>query len=270
MRAHEFEQLPRQLNIFTAVDLDRTVLRTTEFFEHYAIPNMRHYYWSRGEVGLVDRAIDQTRVAEHASRGKAFDFVGDFDQRLRTLGHEDMDIDELARQILDANRDLETGELLDDFITDIIADGGFELIQTLEAEPASAWGFMTSGGDLTQRLKLSIVATILRERFAIDVQGLIIASEHKAQDLESWYDESRQQFVIPTELSGGTTMYADELRLIDDKLKNLERGDAVRLHDRIELIQARRAEYETESEGEYLAAIAATISTRAIDNDMSA
>lgn len=253
MRNYEQETAPLQVDVFTALDLDRTILNSTKFFEAYIMPAVRTYY-QRRDSGNVGGLMESIRRLEADARGKAFDFIAMLNETAPSFNLSPLNISVLAQQLYEQHWGNEQQQQA--FVDDIFADGALDLIDALEEEPGSAWAFYTTGGVQTQTLKMQIVGAILREKRGIEnVHAQIIASEHKAHDIALWYDEATGNFAIPHELTT-TVMAARQVRLIDDKAVNLQVDNVVSsAGNSMELILAKRAE-TPDAGGESLAEIA--------------
>lgn len=219
--------LNERVSIFTGLDLDRTVLRSTTFFTQYAIRHIKLYYsgdHSEGVEDSIDELIAETIYAEQKNRGNAFDFVGYFNDAAAMRGHEGIDVYRLAEQIVDANRGKDE-KILRGFIKDIIAEGALELIKALQEEEGGRWAFLTSGGEFTQTLKLAVVGIVIQDELGILARAQIISGESKAKDIvERWYDRSDDKFVVPPAMVDGLHVRVDSVRVIDDKTKNIDKG----------------------------------------------
>lgn len=236
MRGHELERGTNYVRIFTCLDLDRTILKSTTFFANYVIPHIKQYYADDGSPEVpteIEKAVGITIDKEGRSRGMAFDFVGYFDERAKDAGYDELDIYSLARQIVDANRDKDGG-IKDEFVKDILADGALELISALEEEEDGLWAFLTSGGQLTQTLKLEVVKIIIRERLGISTQARIVSTESKAKEVvEEWHDRSDDLFVVPADMVNGRHVRVEYVRIVDDKVKNTDVGRRNACSDRV-------------------------------------
>lgn len=223
--AERGETLTEHVTIFTGLDLDRTILKSTTFFQKYAIPHIGLYYPDDHNNELADDGIDRVIVdtihTEKNSRGRAFDFVGYFNEQAAKRGHEKLDVYRLAEQIVDANR-AEDGGITDKFVDDILADGALDLISVLQDEEEGRWAFLTSGGEMTQTLKLAVVGIIVQERMGILARARIVSTESKAREaVDQWYDRSDGKFVVPADMVDDRHMRVDYVRIIDDKERNL-------------------------------------------------
>ena len=206
----------RQLQTFTVLDLDRTILKSTTFFEKYVMPAIAAYYADLTDASVISAIMAVITRREQQQRGQAFDFIAVFNEIASEKNIPMLDSASLAEQLLKANVH-EDGL----FVEDIIADGGIELLQALDAEPRSAWGFYTTGGQQTQSLKLYVMRRLLEEHYVKPpLHWQIISSEHKADTIaREWHDEETGQFTIPEQLAGELTR-AEQIRVIDDKSVN--------------------------------------------------
>lgn len=234
--------LSRQLHVFTVLDLDRTILKSTRFFEGYVLPAIEAYYGNSADNTVVAKCIDTVRQQEQQRRGQAFDFIAAFDEVAQSRALPSLDSAQLAEQVLRANR-RDDGE----FINDIIASGGIELVRALQAEPESAWAFYTTGGQQTQTLKLRVMQAIFDIYETTPMRWQIIATEHKARDIaRNWYDKTTGLFRVPEALAGEPAQ-AQRIRVIDDKTANVALEEGIEGGSMIEAVLVHRAESADET-----------------------
>lgn len=212
---------PEIIEHFVLLDVDRTILNSTTFVEDYVYGTLRsHYIAAVPDVteDAAQRVIDSVSQEERANRGKAFDYLAVYGEFMVARGAVLPTYQTIAREILTNNRG-EDGRIRQEFIQRILVPGTLELIQAIDA--SAPWGFLTTGGQQTQRLKLEILAAILEQECRVRSLGLVLSSEQKAHMVETvWYDETLAAYHIPRDLSP-QPLAAQRITLIDDKPKNL-------------------------------------------------
>lgn len=208
----------RIVDDFYLLDIDRTILKSTTFVEAYVYPALLSLYTNSDHA---QRIIEAVKIEERQNRGQAFDYLAVYAQYMEQhSGGQELAYQDLAETILQRARD-DRGVIGQACIQDILVEDSLRLVQVLNAK--SLWGYLTTGGSQTQQLKLTIVEAIVAQELHIRSRGMVIASEQKAHMIETvWYDEARELFRIPDELSDAdTTVYARRVTMIDDKPKNL-------------------------------------------------
>lgn len=211
--------VPVHIEYFTAVDVDRTVLNTSAFVEAVILPGIELYYADDKE--WANDAIQDLTQQLALNIGNAFDIFAYVNQRADESGKKVVDMRTLVQRVMSKHKN-EKGHLSKDFIETIMAPGSLQLLKTLEEDPMTIWGFLTTGGEQTQTSKLLVINEIMREYIGVSANAQIIGTEHKAQDIATWYDAGRDDFTIPPELTDGRQVYARHIRMIDDKRKNLQ------------------------------------------------
>lgn len=206
---------PEVIDVYTAIDLDRTILKSTKLFYGYIVPALQRTY------GYDDKFIERVLAEEERLRGRAFDFVAYVNKLACECQLPTIAIDEVVSEIVNQVRNTD-GSIEQKFIEAIMQKGALELIGLLSSRPREAWGIMTSGGVQTQSLKLRILNEIIEASYQVSYPEEIIATEHKATTImNQWYDRPRALFRIPPAVSTSTTpRMAKKVRLLDDKLIN--------------------------------------------------
>lgn len=206
---------------FVCLDVDRTILKSTTFVEEYVYPALVDLYGDEAR-GMLE-AVQQE---ERANRGRAFDYLAVCGEYMAQLGHRAVAYEQVAQEIL-ARASADYGRIPTLFIDDILVDGSLELVRLLDQ--AGRWGFLTTGGQQTQSLKLFILDQILVQELGIHSQGMVVSTEQKADMMDKvWRDPESGLFTLPDELTGGTQLTARSLMMIDDKPKNLRHeGDNI-------------------------------------------
>ncbi len=225
------------IDYFTVVDVDRTVLNTSAFVEAVILPGIELYY-TDDHKWANDTVRDLTQQLA-LNIGNAFDVFTYVNQRADESGKKTVDIRALVQRVMSKYKN-EKGRLSRDFIETIMAPGSLQLLKTLEDDPMTMWGFLTTGGEQTQTSKLLVINEIMREYIGVSANAQIIGTEHKAQDIATWYDAGRDAFEVPRELTDGRQVYARHIRMIDDKRKNLQYDTHSIPEDRLHVYLAAR------------------------------
>ena len=241
------------MKYFTAVDVDKTVLNTLEFYNLAIWPSLATYFavveiedsLATEVLGDLDRQIAE-------NDGKAFDIFQFLNEKMREIGAGEINMSILKEQIIQDNSD-ENGNINSGFAEEILAPGALTLLKTLCDDENEAWGFLTTGGTDTQGLKIGVLSKIVKQWLGVTPNARIISAEHKTQDIELWFGED-DLFHIPRDLAGGDVIVAERIRIIDDKLKNLQRQNQ-HLKDRIMTLLAKRPKGESEPGAESLVVI---------------
>lgn len=238
------ERTTLRIDYFTAIDLDRTILNSGVFLEKFVEPGLEVLYHEYGaqEVWLKCM-LDQLQHENTIQTGNAFDFIQYIDDKAREVGVPEISIGRLTNIILDTDRN-ETGLVRQEFIAQILAPGALELIAALNGEPNGLWGFLTTGGPLTQELKLGVVGRIIEQEIGVVPRVRIISTEQKARDIKGWYSSEHGGFHIPRDMVDGRDVYSPNVRLIDDKQKNLSLDDT--LNGRIQTFLAQKIGSQSE------------------------
>lgn len=248
----EHERPPVTVDCFTAVDIDRTILDSTAFFERGVVPALDDYLrhvLGEGARQFLHELSEQ--VAD--THGQSFDMLQMVDDKLRAAGLAELNPEVLIEEITQRNSD--DARISPDFIKAIMAPDSLMLLNQLSENPREAWGFLTTGGRTTQYVKAAIVERIVAQQIGYTPSTRIIATEHKARDMTGWYDVARDDFSIPRDMTGGRQVYAHAVRLIDDKAKNLSNTGAFGEQGRIQVYLARKAGLRSEREALSLAEI---------------
>ncbi len=183
--------------LFLVFDLDRTLLNTNAFVEHIRqlLP----------DVGMTPNDIEQLSKNELLRRGQEFDLIGEI---FRKVG-ESFSADELADHIVER---VDGAALLYDGVRDIFID-----LKQYDVPAA----IMTFGGQLSQRIKLRLLAKALTNEELMP-PALIVRHQEKARWLASNTVLSQEGRILPYELSGNKHLIAEEIIVLDDKQSNLE------------------------------------------------
>lgn len=251
--AFERERAPLRVKYFTAVDVDKTVLNTLEFYNLAIRPSLTTYFEVvEIEERLATRTLDDLDRQIAENDGKAFDIFQFLNEKMREIGAEEIDMSILEEQIIQDNSG-ENGNIDSVFAEEILAPGALTLLKMLCDDENEAWGFLTTGGLDTQGLKIGVLSRIVEQWLGVTPNSRIISAEHKTQDIELWLGEDNL-FHIPYDLTGDDVIVAERIRIIDDKLKNLQRQNQ-RLKDRIMTLLAKRPRGESEPGAESLVVI---------------
>ncbi len=262
MSKHERETGPNVLPVFTVMDLDRTIFKTTAFTNSYLHPHLLAYYDGPTQK-IVAPIIDKLAQHEQDSRGQSFDFLQVLTSEMQGRGLLAPDAIEITRQILAANT-TDDGRIKDSFIEDVLDVDIFKLATLLDDE--GGWGIVTKGGRDAQSMKLAIVRAIFEDRNMRAPGALIVQSDKKTdQVLTLWYEDndfsaSYGMFTIPLALVEDEAVAASRLRIVDDKPENLRIVSEFEAADKIETVCARRLE-DGEGEGLTLADLIARLET---------
>ena len=202
------------LDVYTAIDLDRTTLKSTSLLYNYIVPAIQATY------GYDDSVIKEVFEKEKLSRGRAFDFIDYINQLAARDGLKPVSIENLASVVVDHERDADK-HIKPEFIDNIFVEHTLELIHVITNRKGEEWGFMTSGGDHTQNLKLGIARPIIKEHLGISPRAEVIATESKAETIMSeWYDAEFDAFRLPDAIDREGLLFARRVRLLDDKPSN--------------------------------------------------
>lgn len=226
------------IDVYTAIDLDRTILKSTAMLYENIVPALKVVN------GFDEETIELILTRERELRGQAFDFIAYGDKLASEHGLGPIVISELAEAIVDRQREA-SGQVKDDFVESILVNGTLQLMHELSSRAGERWGIMTSGGVRTQSLKYQIVSTIVREKLELSFPVQIISTEYKARTIvDEWYDRALELFILPDVVTGGRPLAARAVRLLDDKQQNLETGPDIspRMKGRIDLHLVQTAE----------------------------
>lgn len=214
------------IDCFIAVDVDRTTLRSNELFEQHIVPAL--YQIAEEQLAGDPEALNHrgqiidTLVRDTVENiGKSFDFLTAYNQRIGSayyLSHQ-----QLAQQLI---KRLSSGQRLDrSAIDSLLAVNALGVLEQIEQLVAGHWGFITSGGDATQNLKLVVLERILQQELNLPLRAQVVSTEHKARDIDTVWRQADGRFLVPTELTAGRRVLADRVVMIDDKPKNLVADD---------------------------------------------
>lgn len=213
------------LERFVCLDVDRTILKSTTFAEAYVYPALVQIYSADNYPAAPEamRVIEAVQIEERRNRGRAFDYLAVYAEYMEQQGWQPARYTQVADVIIAQARDA-SGRISEQFIDDILVAGTLELIKTLQSR--TPWGFLTTGGQQTQRLKLTVIAAILQQELSITPRGMVIASEQKAEMINTvWRDPQVAGFRVPLELLEPAQV-ARRVVMIDDKPKNLRHEGA--------------------------------------------
>lgn len=148
----EMEQQP-PVETLVVLDIDRTLIRTTELFEHTKEIIYRRY-------ALSDELIREMELAEKNERNNAFDFVSWLAER---TGIPDLQNPQMLAGILVDGFCDESGHMSDEFARRILIDGVDDLLESIDAINATAL-LMTAGGIVQQEVKIRLLQQYVREK----------------------------------------------------------------------------------------------------------
>ena len=100
----ERERPPLHMKYFTAVDVDKTVLNTLEFYDLAIRPSLATYFAVVEIEGrLATRTLDDLDQQIAENDGKAFDIFQFLNEKMREIGAEEIDMSILEEQIIQDN-----------------------------------------------------------------------------------------------------------------------------------------------------------------------
>lgn len=181
----EYEPVPPNPEFAVLLDVDRTVLKS-EAFSGYA-------YQVLEQMGISPQIIDQVQHEQSQQRGNAFDYL----PRVFELANDKGAMPNFSYGTIGAiEAYLERMFMQDDaqlrrFRASILVEGTEELVDQLE-HANMATILCTSGGEVTQRLKLNVLRKVLN----VDPPWIIVGTDQqqKAARLAEYYDHDEQRF----------------------------------------------------------------------------
>lgn len=164
------------------VDVDRTLLKS-EVFSAYV-------YRALGRLGVSSIVLQQIATEQASAQLNAFDYIARVAE-LSQLGAGDDIVDRVVDELANELYDNATGSWDAGFVDDSLVDGTMELLGSLDSKSSMAI-LCTSGGELTQRIKLNMIRAITGR----DDAWIIVGADHqrKAAEISSFYDHQQQLF----------------------------------------------------------------------------
>lgn len=228
-KSANLSQSPVEVERFICVDVDRTVLKTTTLFTDYIVPALRAIA-EEDKTDNIERQnhhqIIDTLVRDMAENvGRSFDFLAVYNERTR--GDIKLSTEALASSVV--NSMCQDGKISEQAINGMLANKTIDVLIAIDNLPDSRWGFVTSGGEQTQTVKLLILEQILAQTAKLPLRAQIISTEHKTRDIDTVWRQANGLFAIPEELTGKPEVFARSVIMIDDKPKNLVTEDTTNI-----------------------------------------
>ena len=198
-----YETEPREVDTFVVIDLDRTVLNTSNLIS--LLCSLLPKFGVTAEDAI--EAESMIRAADGSSLFPIGFLRGQF-------GDEPVDA------VMDDIREMaELGEIKEM----LLYRGSYELLDALDGEDVP-WGIMTYGEVADQEFKLDIFRR-MTNRDKSNCPAEITDKPKKSRWIhKDWYTEDGRIKIDP-KLSNGLEIYAKQIVVLDDKLKNLESPD---------------------------------------------
>jgi len=188
----------RHVPLFVVFDLDRTLIDTNAFVEVIwrALP----------KLGMPGRDIEALKEEELSRRGEQFDLISEIAERVSKSHSKE----QLAALLVEA---AESWTIVYGEVAGLLGD-----LKQYDVPMA----IMTYGGELSQQIKLQILAEDLKDEHLMP-PVLIVDHNEKAKWIDQNATIAREGGrIVPFELSGGDTIIADKIVIIDDKQPNLD------------------------------------------------
>lgn len=199
------------------LDVDRTILRSEAF--------SRHIYSTLGALGVSASILDQAKREQAASVNNAFDYIA---RVYDLIGGQPFGVGTLWQMYdLIKRQHRVEGGWSRQFSDDIVVEDTRELIGAMNQADIEAV-LCTSGGEMTQRIKLMVLGDVLE----LDLPWVIVGpdQQHKASDIAETYDHQRQVFdftryankaLASSQLNQPRLQGIQMVEVIDDKWMNL-------------------------------------------------
>lgn len=191
------EVVPRRVDVFTVLDMDRTLLDTDAVTERLC-RQLEHH-------GVSPRQIEADLVFIRKQEGKSFSLLEYLEAQ---YGPELFSIVKQEMQERVGRDDAE----------ELLCDGAPELLRALD-DTDIPYAILTFGEPANQDFKLTLLRKLLG-RSTADLHATVTDVSHKATWLaEAWAAENG--FEIPAIFYGGVPLRAAQVVIVDDKLANL-------------------------------------------------
>lgn len=200
--SHFLERVPRNVDTFVVLDLDRTLMHTGALTDHLCMQLLHHGV----SIDQVRKDIDFV----HRSDGLSFSTL---DYIQAQYGPE-----KYASVMHEIEARVKGGELTDT----LLCDGTLELLAALESRDIP-FAVLTYGERVNQEFKLTLLREMVH-RTGKQLHATVTSERNKASWIASseWKQEGKDGFAVPAFIYPQAELHAHYVAVIDDKPANLE------------------------------------------------